>query len=1656
MLYDQYRTKMKKVAAFFARLYAHKVLVTVGLVVLVAIMTGLMLIKGTILYQGDDPGEVEYGDKPGYRAVFLLSIAKYEYCEAGGEDWSREAPVFPGSYRVRAVGRTLSGEEVYTEERTFTIVPRAIELQVAERSIEYGEAPSAKADLARGDVLYATVCYADDGDPNTEAWVDRESVSITTKDGEDRMFCYRIVETPRVTMRIKQRKLKITVSDASKVFDDIKLTYDAYEVSSGTLLDGDSLVATFHASITEAGSVDNTPTLRVYNSSGREVTAFYDMDIRSGRLTVEKRSLVLRSGSQSFVYNGDAHECKTYTIDDSTPLVDGHTLKVVRGTSITDVGTADNALTVAIQNRAGRDRTDSYSLFVETGTVSVTPRSVTVHTPTEELIYNGEPQSATDVVVENGVGDTVRAVSPATLTDVGKVENRMTVAFSRGGKDITGNYSITYTYGTLAVVPRRLVVQITDVTREYNGKPLTSTAVEYDLVNGYAVASGDKLTVKTDGSVTKVGSTLNRYVEGSLEILDKSGRSVLSNYTVSVEDGTLTVTSRAITVTSGARSWEYDGTVKRDHTFSVASGSLVEGQSLVAEVITECLEVGIYQNLMETSATRVYDGKEDVTDQYSITHVYGRLQITGRPITVHTESGEWVYDGKAHTIGNADAVKLDPASKLLDGHTIEFSGGASITNVGSVLNRYTAYIYNRSGEDMTHNYEITYKTGTLTVTPRTIVVSTGIRDERVYNGRSEVAGTPRMMDNSPMKLVEGHALQIGSWDTTSFIEVGSYKNVYEVVIIDQRGAVVTQNYEISYEYGELKIKHREVSLVVDETIVYTGLSYETVAAKTIDGTTLAPGHTVEALFVGGSGLGVGTYQRSVSIVFRDAQGRNVSDNYQHNCTEGKLTITPRHVSLTSVDATKVYDGTPLVAREVTVTAGSLPLGHEHTLDVEVTGEGTEVGIYPNTANFGNLRILNRYGEDVTENYVIDSTREGLLTVMYDAAITVTTGSASKIYDGLPLRQSSYTVEAVGDVPSGYIVDVQTTGVITMPGSTANSAVVTVQNAHGEDITALVEVILRTGTLTVTQGEDDSSRPLSFSTPVAGTYYLRLASYGDYNGYDWLEAVPYESYKHVACLPARVLSSLGMDTVTISFYTANRFSIIQMLYPYYVHESSSYIPATDTIGEEDSFRQGYTVETTLYDGELSWLAGYMAMPEAFRAALLGSSYTDEQQYRAFVYGQYLTLDEKTAAYMKELIAQTGLTAEDLNVVAAVAEYIRSAADYNDRYDPALDRESNVALAFLDKYREGTDRHFASAATLLYRALGIPARYVTGYRKVIDTPNERVGIEGQQYAWVEVYVDTIGWVQVDVTGSAKAEDDDRPVLELEPAFAYRVYDGTTLTAPNQLTMTTSLEALLKQGYTYSVQVLGAQTEVGVSESTIMSFTLYDAKGKDVTEQYQLHKKNGLLRVVDDNTVIVMLHQLEKTYDGKQLSYQNSLYKLISIPEGATASVYVTISMTDVGMLTLNTLNRDPQRYTSSYSVTRDGEDITDDCPLVFVLSGMDEGEADLPEDETGSVRRSDAAEPVLIIKPRAIELTAASAIRMDDGTPLSDPTVELTRGQLVSWHTLVAVAVGTCTAPGSVENRVGEVLILDAYGQDVTSCYAITCVSGTLTLVGEDDY
>lgn len=166
--------------------------------------------------------------------------------------------------------------------------------------------------------------------------------------------------------------------------------------------------------------------------------------------------------------------------------------------------------------------------------------------------------------------------------------------------------------------------------------------------------------------------------------------------------------------------------------------------------------------------------------------------------------------------------------------------------------------------------------------------------------------------------------------------------------------------------------------------------------------------------------------------------------------------------------------------------------------------------------------------------------------------------------------------------------------------------------------------------------------------------------------------------------------------------------------------------------------------------------------------------------------YLDVPETNEKVIRKECKKIGLT-EKMSVgevVSSVQNYFADNIPYTLK-PGALPRNEDFINYFLTKNRKGYCAHFASAATMIFREMGIPARYVEGYAFSMEsalTSDENNNLNYDDYfrgyaslgkstvldvevndsmahAWVEIYVDGFGWIPIEVTpGSNEVLDEN----------------------------------------------------------------------------------------------------------------------------------------------------------------------------------------------------------------------------------------------------------------------------------------------------------
>ena len=138
---------------------------------------------------------------------------------------------------------------------------------------------------------------------------------------------------------------------------------------------------------------------------------------------------------------------------------------------------------------------------------------------------------------------------------------------------------------------------------------------------------------------------------------------------------------------------------------------------------------------------------------------------------------------------------------------------------------------------------------------------------------------------------------------------------------------------------------------------------------------------------------------------------------------------------------------------------------------------------------------------------------------------------------------------------------------------------------------------------------------------------------------------------------------------------------------------------------------------------------------------------------YTFDVYRSINPETAEGLRRIASDAGIDAETPREVVAkqVAEFISNSGYYT-LSPQRTPRGEDFALHFLQVSRQGYCIHFATAATLMLRALDIPARFTTGY--MVNVPYNMVGqtvalTDENAHAWVEVFYDNLGWIPLEVT-------------------------------------------------------------------------------------------------------------------------------------------------------------------------------------------------------------------------------------------------------------------------------------------------------------------
>jgi len=157
----------------------------------------------------------------------------------------------------------------------------------------------------------------------------------------------------------------------------------------------------------------------------------------------------------------------------------------------------------------------------------------------------------------------------------------------------------------------------------------------------------------------------------------------------------------------------------------------------------------------------------------------------------------------------------------------------------------------------------------------------------------------------------------------------------------------------------------------------------------------------------------------------------------------------------------------------------------------------------------------------------------------------------------------------------------------------------------------------------------------------------------------------------------------------------------------------------------------------------------------------------QEYPAWVRDRYLPLPSTLPTRVKELArGVTAYAPTPYDKVEAIARYLQTIPYTLEIEPPPFDGDG--VDYFLFTLKKGYCDYFASAMTVMLRAVGVPARLAVGH-----APGEKTGDDAylvrdsDSHAWSEVYFPLYGWIPFEATPGKEAPSRLAPVT-VEPVY------------------------------------------------------------------------------------------------------------------------------------------------------------------------------------------------------------------------------------------------------------------------------------------------
>ena len=804
---------------------------------------------------------------------------------------------------------------------------------------------------------------------------------------------------------ISPRAVTLTSQTDSKDYDGTPLTRPNVKVE-GNFVDGEVTKVEATGSVTYVSEGDVTNTIVITEGENFKESN-YSITKHEGTLSITEVdaevTVTIKGHEETATYDGNPHSVEGYEITDISNKL--YTKDDVKFTGQAKAeGTEAGSYQMHLTKDQFSNKNSNFkkvTFVVEDGSLTINRESIddqkriTVTKP-ENSKYNGEEHKNKPTVTDAETGKALVEDMDYTLAYSDDVTNAGTVTVTVTGiGNYEGSFEVTY-----EITKRNVTLTSGSASKVYDKTALTNDTV---TVSGEGFAKDEGATYKVTGSQTEVGESKNTFK------YELKSNTKASNYNITKELGNLIVTAQdgeiVVTITGRSDTVDYDGNEKTVSGYDV---TITEGSKYTTDDFTfngnaeaKGTEAGTYpMNLAADQFTNTNDNYTQVT--FIVND--GTLTINPKSITPDgpdtpkeektgitvTDPINSIYDGNEHINGlTVTDSKLNTTLVENTDYTLTYSG--DLINVGTVTITIKG-IGNYTGE-FTKTYQIL---------PREYTVTTNT-DSKAYDGNPLTAGgtvNNLVKDETVVFIITGSQTNVGTSDNTYELKfegtakaknythgkdsIGTLTVTKKSIVPDgpdtpdekKTGITVTDPEGSKYDGEEHKNKPKVEDTKTKATLK-EGKDYELSYSEDV---TNAGTVTVTV-------TGIGNYEGSFEVTYE---------------------ITKRHVTLTSADDEKVYDGSALT--NDTVTVGGDKFAKKEGATYDVTGMQIEKGSSKNTFTY----TLNE--GTLARNYDIE-TFEGTLKVTAfenEVVVTIKGNKGTVTYDGNPHSVEGYEVTNISN------------------------------------------------------------------------------------------------------------------------------------------------------------------------------------------------------------------------------------------------------------------------------------------------------------------------------------------------------------------------------------------------------------------------------------------------------------------------------------------------------------------------------------------------------------------------------------------------------------------------------------------------------------------